>query len=99
MKTAIFGGTFDPIHNGHIHIAKYTLSEFNLDKVIFMPTGNSYMKKDVSPSVHRMNMLKLALESHEEFDISESFLGSILKEDINDKNNDENEKYLGKKRI
>ena len=71
MKTAIFGGTFDPIHNGHIHIAKYTLSEFNLDKVIFMPTGNSYMKKDVSPSVHRMNMLKLALESHEEFDISD----------------------------
>ena len=70
MKICISGGTFDPIHNGHIEIAKIALSEFNLDKVIFMPTGNSYMKSDVTPSIHRYNMLKLAVEGIDKFEIS-----------------------------
>ena len=52
MKICISGGTFDPIHKGHIEIAKIALSQFNLDKVIFMPTGNSYMKSDVTVSDH-----------------------------------------------
>ena len=71
MKICISGGTFDPIHNGHIEIAKIALSQFNLDKVIFMPTGNSYMKSDVTPSIHRYNMLKLAIEGIDKFDISD----------------------------
>ena len=70
MKVCIFGGTFDPIHKGHIHIAKNALSEFSLDKVIFMPTGCSYMKKDVTPSIHRLNMLKLAVDGIEKFEVS-----------------------------
>ena len=71
MKICLFGGTFDPIHKGHIHIAKNALSEFKLDKVIFVPTGNSYMKKDVSPAIHRLNMLKIALKDFPEFEISD----------------------------
>lgn len=71
MKIGILGGTFDPIHYAHIHIAKAALSEVNLDKVIFMPSGNSYMKQNVSPSIHRLNMLKLALKDYPEFEISE----------------------------
>ena len=71
MKICISGGTFDPIHNGHIEIAKIALSQFNLDKVIFMPTGNSYMKSDVTPSIHRYNMLKLAIEGVDKFEISD----------------------------
>ena len=71
MKICISGGTFDPIHNGHIEIAKIALSQFNLDKVIFMPTGNSYMKSDVTPSIHRYNMLKLAIEGIDKFEISD----------------------------
>ncbi len=71
MKICLFGGTFDPIHKGHIHIAKNALSEFELDKVIFVPTGNSYMKKDVSPAIHRLNMLKIALKNYPEFEISD----------------------------
>ena len=71
MKIGILGGTFDPIHYAHIHIAKAALSEVNLDKVIFMPSGNSYMKSNVSPSIHRLNMLKLALKEYPEFEISE----------------------------
>ena len=53
-----------------------------------------YLDEELYNTVHNL----LNNEEREEFDISESFLGSILKEDINDKNNDENEKYLGKKR-
>ena len=71
MKICIFGGTFDPIHKGHIHIAKNALSEFQLDKVIFMPSGNSYMKKEVTPSIHRLNMLKKAIEGMEGFELSD----------------------------
>ena len=71
MKICISGGTFDPIHKGHIEIAKIALSQFNLDKVIFMPTGNSYMKSDVTPSIHRYNMLKLAIEGIDKFEISD----------------------------
>ena len=71
MKICISGGTFDPIHNGHIEIAKIALSQFDLDKVIFMPTGNSYMKSDVTPSIHRYNMLKLAIEGIDKFEISD----------------------------
>ena len=71
MKICISGGTFDPIHKGHIKIAEIALSEFNLDKVIFMPTGNSYMKSDVTPSVHRYNMLKLATEGIDKFELSD----------------------------
>ena len=71
MKICISGGTFDPIHNGHIKIAEIALSQFALDKVIFMPAGNSYMKSDVTPSIHRYNMLKLAIECIEKFEISD----------------------------
>ena len=71
MKICISGGTFDPIHKGHIEIAKIALSQFNLDKVIFMPTGNSYMKSDVTPSIHRYKMLKLAIEGIDKFEISD----------------------------
>ena len=71
MKICISGGTFDPIHNGHIEIAKIALSQFNLDKVIFMPTGNSYMKSDVTSSNHRYYMIKLAIEGLDKFEISD----------------------------
>ena len=71
MKICISGGTFDPIHKGHIQIAKSALSEFKLDKVIFMPTGNSYMKSDVTPSIHRYNMLRLSISGIDKFEISD----------------------------
>lgn len=71
MKIGLMGGTFNPIHNGHLHIAKAALSEANLSKVIFIPTGVSYMKQGVAPSFHRFNMTKLAIEGIKDFEISD----------------------------
>lgn len=71
MKVAIIGGTFNPIHNGHLHIAKCALNEFNLDKAIFIPTGVSYMKQGVSASFHRLKMTELAIEGNSKYEVSD----------------------------
>ena len=64
MKIGIIGGTFDPIHNGHLYIASKAMQEFNLSKVIFIPTGVSYMKTDVSNARHRYEMVRLAIKNY-----------------------------------
>lgn len=63
MKIAIFGGSFDPIHKGHISIAKETINELKLDKIFFVPAFISPFKnKSVRSSEDRLNMIKLVLE-------------------------------------
>lgn len=47
IKTGILGGTFNPVHNGHLILAKTAHELLGLDKVLFMPSGTSYMKKNV----------------------------------------------------
>ena len=71
MKIGIMGGTFDPIHNGHLYIAKRAKKEFSLDKVIFIPTGVSYMKTGVSKAEHRYEMVRLAVKDNPDFEISD----------------------------
>lgn len=59
----ILGGTFNPIHNGHIELGIQALSQYNLDKVLVMP-NNKPAYKDVSSEIahkHRVNMIKLAI--------------------------------------
>lgn len=70
-KIGILGGTFDPIHNGHIAIANAAKQQLNLDKVIFIPTGVSYMKTGVSANHFRYDMVKLVTETNSDFDISD----------------------------
>ncbi|MCR4933760.1 MAG: nicotinate-nucleotide adenylyltransferase [Lachnospiraceae bacterium] len=70
MKIGLFGGTFDPIHNGHLWIAKSALESCLLDKVIFIPSGISYMKNDVLDVYHRVNMVKLAISDCPKFYLS-----------------------------
>lgn len=70
MKIGLFGGTFDPIHNGHLWIAKSALESCLLDKVIFIPSGISYMKTDVLDVYHRVNMVKLAISDCPKFYLS-----------------------------
>lgn len=72
-KIGIFGGTFNPIHNGHLDIAKGAYVRYSLDRIYFVPTGFSYHKvqdKIISDS-DRINMLRLAIKNEEKFLIGE----------------------------
>lgn len=69
-RTGIMGGTFNPIHNGHLQLAKYAMEYFSLENVLFVPTGNSYMKTNVLDTKHRVNMTKLAIEDNPFFELS-----------------------------
>lgn len=71
-KTGIMGGTFNPIHMGHLIIAEKAREQFHLDEVIFMPSGTPYMKsdKDVLPGDIRAEMTRLATQDNPFFDIS-----------------------------
>ncbi|MCP4486506.1 MAG: nicotinate (nicotinamide) nucleotide adenylyltransferase [Gammaproteobacteria bacterium] len=64
MKTVgLFGGTFDPVHNGHIQLARQAVSHFLLDEVQFLPCANPvHRKAPVVSSEHRLNMLRAATE-------------------------------------
>lgn len=57
MKVGIYVGSFNPPHNGHVAIAQY-LAEHYLDKVVIMPTGGYWDKKNILPIEERINMLK-----------------------------------------
>ncbi len=68
IKVGILGGTFDPIHNGHLMIAKEAMKEYKLSKILLIPTGLSYMKKDVTDSNLRYEMVKLAASELNDFE-------------------------------
>ena len=70
-KIGIFGGSFNPIHNGHIYVAEKVKEMLGLDKIIFIPTGIAPHKdnSDFASKEHRFNMVKLAVEG--KFDISD----------------------------
>jgi nicotinate-nucleotide adenylyltransferase len=66
LNTAgIVGGTFDPVHVGHIGLARSAAAALRLDQIIFLPAGNPWQKQErlITPAVHRVNMLKLACAS------------------------------------
>ncbi len=71
-RLGIMGGTFDPIHFGHLVTAEEALVQFNLDRVLFMPTGIPALKvrDDVTPSEDRYLMTVLATASNPDFDVS-----------------------------
>jgi len=73
LKKAIFGGTFDPIHIGHIHIAYEALYNLHLDKIIFMPAGNPPHKnnKKITDAQIRYDLVKKGIESEARFEISD----------------------------
>ena len=71
-KIGILGGTFNPIHYGHLLLAESARDRLHLDKIIFMPTGSNPYKFDVEDinSIHRYNMTKLAIADNPYFEIS-----------------------------
>lgn len=72
MNIGIIGGTFDPIHNGHLIIAEYARTSLNLDKVLFIPSGIHPFKdnKNITDAKDRMDMILLAIDSNLCFELS-----------------------------
>lgn len=58
MKIGLMGGTFDPIHKGHLHIAEAAAEEYGLDEIWFLPAGDPYFKvgRDITPAKQRLEM-------------------------------------------
>ncbi len=69
-KVGLMGGTFNPIHNGHLIMAEYVYESYQLDKLLFIPTSISVHKKTshISPK-DRLEMTRLAIASNDHFEI------------------------------
>jgi len=72
MKIGVMGGTFDPIHNGHIAIGQETRTRLNLAQIVFVPAGQPWMKSErpLAPAVHRLEMVRLAIAPYPYFRLS-----------------------------
>lgn len=70
MKIGIFGGSFNPPHVMHKNLALYLIKNKYLDKVIYVPTGNKYVKEDLIDVKYRLEMLKLMVANTKNLEIS-----------------------------
>ncbi len=71
IRVGVMGGTFDPIHNGHLVAASEVAHRFALDEVVFVPTGQPWQKgSDVSPAEDRYLMTVIATASNPRFHVS-----------------------------
>lgn len=72
MEICVFQGTFNPIHNAHLRVAKFLTDKYDFDKFIFIPAYNPPHKfADLGFSVHRYNMVKLAIDGNDKFEASD----------------------------
>ncbi len=73
QKTGIMGGTFNPVHIGHLLLAEAALSVEKLDNIMFIPSGQSYMKHQntIQPADLRLQMVKLAIADNPHFFVSD----------------------------
>ena len=69
-RVGVMGGTFDPVHHGHLVAASEVAQWFDLDEVVFVPTGEPWQKDGVSPSEHRYLMTVIATASNPRFTVS-----------------------------
>ncbi|MFC0113316.1 nicotinate-nucleotide adenylyltransferase [Kibdelosporangium aridum] len=71
-RIGIMGGTFDPVHHGHLVAASEVQARFNLDEVVFVPTGQPWQKgeREVSPAEDRYLMTVIATASNPRFSVS-----------------------------
>ncbi|MDX1980629.1 MAG: nicotinate-nucleotide adenylyltransferase [Bryobacteraceae bacterium] len=71
MKTAIFGGTFDPVHSAHLTVAREAADRFHLDRVLFIPAAHPPHKRDTHTAYeHRYRMVELACQADRRFEPS-----------------------------
>lgn len=69
MRTGILGGTFDPIHYGHLVAAEEARAQLDLERVLIVPAGQPPHKvgRDITPALHRVAMVQLAIASNPHF--------------------------------
>jgi nicotinate-nucleotide adenylyltransferase len=72
MKIGVLGGTFDPVHTGHIELAEAVIYQLGLAYVLFVPAGNPYFKteRSISPAAQRLEMVRLAIKGSPNLKIS-----------------------------
>ena len=71
MRWGILGGTFDPIHFGHLLLAEECREILALDKVLFVPAGQPWLKagQPLTAAIHRLRMVELATADHPHFEV------------------------------
>ena len=71
MRVGVLGGTFDPVHLGHLAIAEEVRIKLDLDRVIFIPAGQPRLRADeyLSPAIDRLRMVELATGDHPHFQV------------------------------
>ena len=70
MKIGVFGGTFNPIHYGHLRSAEEIREMFGLDRIFFIPSGNPPLKrKDLAEAGHRLAMVRMAVRNNPFFEV------------------------------
>ncbi len=72
-RLGIMGGTFDPIHNGHLACAEQAREDLGLDVIVFIPTANPVFKRDqrIAPANERLAMCRAAIADNPYFDVSD----------------------------
>ena len=72
LRLGVFGGTFDPPHQGHLALAEWARVELKLDRVLFVPAGVPPPKRSaaLSPVAHRVAMTRLAVRGNPAFEVS-----------------------------
>lgn len=72
MDIGVLGGTFDPVHNGHLGVAETVRARLNLVEVLFVPAGQPWLKthRAISPAEHRLAMVRLAITGKPYFKLS-----------------------------
>ncbi|MDP3048072.1 MAG: nicotinate-nucleotide adenylyltransferase [Thermodesulfovibrionales bacterium] len=72
MKLGVFGGTFNPIHYGHLKVAEEVKEKLGLNKIIFVPSGNPPLKnRELADAKHRYRMVRLAASKNHSFTVSD----------------------------
>jgi len=73
-RVGVLGGTFDPVHVGHLILAEQAREQLRLDRVLFVPAGDPWRKaqRSVTPARHRLAMVRLAVAGNPAFEVDES---------------------------
>ena len=70
-RIGVFGGSFDPVHNGHLVAAKAVAKAINLDRVVFVPAGLQWQKQSSTSGTDRLAMVRLAITGIAGFEVSD----------------------------